>query len=107
MKNLYPFFQESYDQDKLIEHFWLTNDEIIFIRTFCGEVNRQAVAILLKSLKYLGLFPVGFNEVPKSVKTFFDKLKAVCGKASVENFLKEANQLSNSRFRNLTLKISQ
>ena len=70
MKNLYPRFQESYVQDELIEHFWLTNNEIEFIETFRSEVNRQAAAVLLKSLNYLGFFPDGFNEVPEQVKTF-------------------------------------
>lgn len=70
MKNLYPRFQESYTQDELIEHFWLTNNEIVFVETFRSEINRQAVAVLLKSLNYLGFFPDGFNEVPEQVKTF-------------------------------------
>ena len=70
MKNLYPRFQESYTQDELIEHFWLTNNEIVFVETFRSEINRQAVAVLLKSLNYLGFFPDGFNEVPKQVKTW-------------------------------------
>jgi TnpA family transposase len=70
MKNLYPSFQESYTQDELIEHFWLTNDEIVFVQTFRSEVNQQAVAILLKCLKYFGFFPADFDEVPESVKLF-------------------------------------
>lgn len=70
MKNLYPRFQESYTQDELIEHFWLTKDEIVFVETFRSEVNQLAVAVLLKSLNYLGFFPDGFNEVPEQVKTF-------------------------------------
>ncbi len=61
MKNLYPRFQESYTQDELIENFWLTNDEIVFVETFRSEVNRQAVAVLLKSLNYFGSFPEGFD----------------------------------------------
>jgi hypothetical protein len=70
VNNLYPRFQESYTQDELIENFWLTNDEIVFVETFRSEVNRQAVAVLLKSLNYLGFFLEGFDEVPESVKTF-------------------------------------
>lgn len=70
MKNLFPRFQESYTQDELIEHFWLTNDEIVFVETFRSEANRQAVAVLLKTLNYLGFFPDSFGEVPESVKTF-------------------------------------
>lgn len=73
MQNLYPCFQESYVQDELIEHFWLNNDEIEFVRTFRSEVNQQAVAVLLKSLDYLGFFPSDFDEIPESVKIFIAK----------------------------------
>ena len=70
MKNLYPRFQESYQEDELIEHFWLTNDEIVFVETFRNEVNRQTVAILLKSLDHLGYLPDSFDQVPEQVKLF-------------------------------------
>ena len=71
MKNLYPRFQESYTQDELIEHFWLTNNEIVFVETFRSEINRQAVAVLLKSLNYLGFFPNGFNARPGTGQDFY------------------------------------
>lgn len=70
IKNLYPRFEESYQEDELIEHFWITNDEIIFVETFRNEVNRQAAAILLKSLDHLGYFPDSFDQVPEQVKLF-------------------------------------
>ncbi len=70
MKNLYPRFQESYEEDELIEYFWLTNDEIVFVETFRNEVNRQAAAILLKSLDHLGYLPDSFDQVPEQVKLF-------------------------------------
>lgn len=70
MKNLFPRFQESYQEDELIEHFWLTNDEITFVETFRNEANRQAAAILLKSLDHLGYFPDSFDHVPEQVKLF-------------------------------------
>ena len=73
MQNLYPSFQESYDRDELIEHFWLNNDEIEFVRTFRSEINQQAVAVLLKSLEHRGFFPASFDDVPESVKTFIAK----------------------------------
>lgn len=70
MKNLYPRFQEDYTQEELIENFWLTNDEIVFVENFRSDVNRQTVAVLLKSLSYLGFFPDGLDKIPESVKTF-------------------------------------
>lgn len=70
MKNPYPRFSEHYEEDELIEHFWMTADELEFVESFRSEVNRQTVAVLLKSLDYLGYFPAGFDEVPEQVKTF-------------------------------------
>jgi hypothetical protein len=70
IKNLYPRFQESYQEDELIEHFWLTNDEITFVENFRSEANRQATAILLKSLDHLGCFPDSFGEAPKQARLF-------------------------------------
>lgn len=70
MKNPYPRFFRHYEEDELIEHFWLTTDELEFVETFRSEVNRQAVAVLLKSLDYLGYFPACFDDVPEQVKTF-------------------------------------
>lgn len=70
MKNLYPNFQENYEEDELIEYFWMSADELEFVETFRSEVNRQAVAVLLKSLDYLGYLPGGFDEVPEQVKIF-------------------------------------
>lgn len=70
MKNPYPRFSDHYEEDELIEYFWMTADELEFVETFRSEVNRQAIAVLLKSLDYLGYFPAGFDEVPEQVKTF-------------------------------------
>ena len=69
MKNFYPRFQESYPEEELIENFWLTNNEIIFVETFRSEVNRQAAAILLKSLDHLGFFPDGFRSSSRTGQT--------------------------------------
>lgn len=70
MKNPYPRFSDHYEEDELIEHFWMTADELEFVESFRNEVNRQAVAVLLKSLDYLGYFPACFDEVPEQVRVF-------------------------------------
>ncbi|HEX2242791.1 MAG TPA: DUF4158 domain-containing protein, partial [Gammaproteobacteria bacterium] len=41
-----------------------------FAQGFRGDVNRNAVALLLKSLLYLGYFPESLVQVPESVRTF-------------------------------------
>jgi hypothetical protein len=79
MKNPYPRFSDHYEEDELIEHFWMTADELQFVETFRSEVNRQAVAVLLKSLDYLGYFPTGFDEIPEQVKRFSRTSSIPCG----------------------------
>ncbi len=70
MKGDYPRFTESYSREELIENFWLNETEQGFITRFRGDVNRHGIAILLKSLQYLGYFPSSLNEVPTQVKLF-------------------------------------
>ena len=57
MKGDYPRFRVSYQHEELAEHFLLQAAEIEFIKEFRGDVNRNVVGILLKSLLYLGYFP--------------------------------------------------
>lgn len=66
----YPRFTESYSREELIENFWLNETEQGFIAQFRGDVNRHGVAILLKSLQYLGYFPSSLNEAPIQVRLF-------------------------------------
>ena len=70
MKGDYPRFTESYSREELIENFWLNETEQGFIAQFRGDVNRHGVAILLKSLQYLGYFPSSLNEAPTQVRLF-------------------------------------
>ena len=70
MKGDYPRFTESYSREELIENFWLNETEQGFIARFRGDANRYGIAILLKSLQYLGYFPSSLNEVPTQVKLF-------------------------------------
>lgn len=70
MKGDYPRFKASYSHDELVEHFHLDTQDRVFISGICGDVNRNAAAILLKSLLYLGYFPTDLDQVPDTVRTF-------------------------------------
>jgi len=70
MKGEYPSFKATYTHEELIEHFLLSDAEQQFLQQVRGEVNRHGVAILLKSLPYLGCFPQHVREVPTEVRVF-------------------------------------
>ena len=70
MKGNYPRFTENYSREELIEHFMLNETEQNFTVQFRGDANRHGVAVLLKSLQYLGYFPSSLNETPTQVKSF-------------------------------------
>ena len=69
----YPRFAENYSREELIEHSLLNEAEQEFITRFRGDVNRYAVAVLLKSLQYLSYFPQHLIEVPVQVRLFIAK----------------------------------
>jgi hypothetical protein len=70
MKGDYLRFRTSYTHEDLVEHFLLQPDELAFVRSFRGDANRNGVALLLKSLTYLGYVPASLDSVPDSVRTF-------------------------------------
>ena len=70
MKGDYPRFKATYAQEELIEHFLLNPAERALVETCRGDVNRHGVAVLLKSVQYLGYFPNDLSQVPPSVRTF-------------------------------------
>ena len=70
MRGDYPQFRKSYTSDELTEDFLLDKEEYQFIQQFRGDVNRQTVAVLLKTLKYLGYFPASLIEIAEDVKLF-------------------------------------
>jgi len=70
MKGDYPHFKESYNDEELSEYFLLSPPELAFIHPCRGEVNRHGMAVLLKSLPYLGYFPERLSEVPAVIKSF-------------------------------------
>jgi len=70
MKGDYPRFRATYTHEDLVEHFLLQPDEVEFVRSFRSEVNRNGVALLLKSLTYLGYIPPSLSSAPETVRTF-------------------------------------
>ncbi len=68
----YPRFGQSFTDEELIEHFLLSEMDQKFIARFRGDVNCHGVAVLLKSLQFLGYFP-HLREVPATVKLFIAK----------------------------------
>jgi hypothetical protein len=70
MKGDYPRFKATYAHEELVEHFLLSPAEQALIATCRGDVTRHGMAVLLKSVQYLGYFPDDFRQVPQDVKTF-------------------------------------
>lgn len=66
----YPRFSKSLSHEELIEHFHLEETDKQFMAQFRGDTNRHGVAVLLKSLLYLGYFPPHLSQVPTKVKSF-------------------------------------
>jgi TnpA family transposase len=66
----YPRFKASYTHEELVEHFLLSPAEHALVATCRGDVNRQAVAVLLKTVQYLGYFPDDLQHVPEAIRTF-------------------------------------
>jgi len=78
MEGEYPRFKSSYLQEELAEGFQLGPDEFDFVYRYRGDHNRHGIAILLKSLLYLGYFPETLQEVPESVRLFLGKNSSGC-----------------------------
>ena len=70
MGKSYPAFRSSYSHDELVEHFLLTPAELDIVLTCRGDANRCGMALLLKTLPYLGYVPGGLDEVPREVRDF-------------------------------------
>jgi hypothetical protein len=66
----YPGFQSSYTQDELIEHFLLTPAAIALVLSCRGDANRCGMALLLKTLPYLGYVANGVAQIPSAIRTF-------------------------------------
>jgi hypothetical protein len=70
MKGDYPRFKATYTHEELVEYFLLSPAERTLVETCRGDVNRHGVAVLLKSVQYLGYFPDDLCQVPPTVRTF-------------------------------------
>lgn len=70
MKGDYPRFKATYAHEELVEHFLLSPAERTLVDTCYGEAHRHGVAVLLKSVQYLGYVPDGLSQVPEAVRTF-------------------------------------
>ena len=70
MKGDYPCFKAAYSHEELVEHFLLSPAEHALVETCHGETNRHSVAVLLKTVQYLGYFPADLQQVPPAIRTF-------------------------------------
>ena len=70
MKGDYPCFKAAYVHEELVEHFLLSSTEHALVETCPGETNRHSVAVLLKTVQYLGYFPEDLQQVPSAIRTF-------------------------------------
>jgi hypothetical protein len=70
MSGSYPSFKRSYSPEELVEHFLLTPAEVQLAVNCRGDTNRCAVALLLKTLEYLGYVPPTLEPIPREVRSF-------------------------------------
>jgi Domain of unknown function (DUF4158) len=73
MKGKYPQLKTNYTEEELTENFLLNDYEQILISQFRLTVNRQAVAVILKVVQYLGYFPEEKKEISESIRLFIAK----------------------------------
>jgi hypothetical protein len=66
----YPRFKATYTHKELVEHFLVNPADHAVIDTCSRGANRHAVAVLLKSLQYLGYFPADSQQVTQEIRTF-------------------------------------
>lgn len=66
----YPSFQPSYSHEDLVEHFLLTPGELGLVLKCRGDANRCGMALLLKTLPYLGYVPDRLADIPPEVRDF-------------------------------------
>ena len=66
----YPSFRATYAHEELVEHFLLSPAERALVDTCHGDVNRHGMAVLLKTVQYLGCFPDDLQQMPEAVRTF-------------------------------------
>ena len=70
MNGSYPTFHSAYSHEELVEHFLLTPAELTLVLSCRGEANRCGMALLLKTINYLGYVPDGLAPVPGEIRAF-------------------------------------
>lgn len=70
MKGDYPYFKDIYTHEQLVEHFFLSLSEKMFVEECRDDANRMGFALLLKSLQHLGYFPEQPENIPIIVRIF-------------------------------------
>jgi TnpA family transposase len=70
MSGSYPSFKRSYSHDELVEHFLLTPADVQLVLSCRGDTNRCGMALLLKTLEYLGYVPDSLEQIPAEVRSF-------------------------------------
>jgi hypothetical protein len=73
MKGDYPRFRAAYSHEELAEQFLLTPTDLELISQCRGDINRHGIAVLLKSLLYLGYFPNSLRAIPSELREFIAK----------------------------------
>jgi hypothetical protein len=103
MKGDFPRFKAVYQPEELVEYFLLQDDESGFIRSFRGDVNRNTVTVLLKSLLYLGYFPESLEQISQSVRDFIaSQLNLLWDQTPHYHWASSSNDLHLSQIRTFT-----
>jgi len=70
MGRSYPRFKSAYSHEELVEHFLLTPAELNLLLGCRSEASRCGMALLLKTLPYLGYVPERLDRIPREVRAF-------------------------------------
>jgi hypothetical protein len=70
MSGSYPSFKRSYSHEELVVHFLLTPADVQLVLGCRGDTNRCGMALLLKTLGYLGYVPDSLAQIPPQVRSF-------------------------------------
>ncbi len=66
----YPQFRPAYSHEEMVEHFLLTPAELQLVLTCRGDANHCGMALLLKTLSYLGYVPDPMPRIPDEIRSF-------------------------------------
>jgi len=67
----YQEVPQEIQEDVIIRFFYLTEKDMVFVRSFYNAVNRTAVSILIGLIRYLGYIPNNWKtKLPESIFDF-------------------------------------